>query len=550
MKTIQNIQLETCIAHQVTSIGVALADRIELPRSASGTILNQKYHDDTDRIDAVLWASSWYAFELAFLLIEEGKLDLEAKLSEILPFLKFNDHSESDISVRDVLTQSSMLPNAFRYGFFTSKPDRNFLKYFVKGSQSFRRNPRNAKLNPVDLTLLELILEAVTGESYTHLFESRIVIPHGFSQTFLTNQPHDVNTNLKIGKQHFTFNALAFAGIIASAKELAIFALHFQKTVALFESKYNLQTSVWFNGFSADDSSNYLYVTYQGLHSFILLGSEGKAYVGAAQSKNDLLEMFLDNAYQNGIHSRSYRDRIGSFSVEDRNEGIFAGKGKRLTLDQIEDAKLIKVGSNVYAIYHQTTREGIRFERCELQKVDSIPTITWWHSAESGSILTKIHPGEDLGSLEWLLLPKFIKEAPSTMFCGPVYHVVDSHLALPAIDLPSNWDNDTEELRHEIGGITAGLHEYSPISKIIPDLSHLHMEEGKIVWTRSRRNLDTIRLVSTVVMIAINANGELVFDSRKNKGLPSFDEEIFYGFFGKKDGEVDLNWEEISSDVA
>jgi hypothetical protein len=550
MKSVQNIPLEALRAENATSFSIASADYTEAPRAISISLTQDGVQEENDRLDAVLWASSWYAFDIALQLADQGVLDLDASLGETLPFLGFNDKSQKNLTIRDLLTQSSDLPNKFDYGFATSRPDRNYLKYLVKGSRSYRQSPRLHKLNPVDLSLLELVLEQVTGKIYAQLFHESIILPHGFKQTFLSDEEIEGKSNLRNGKQSLYFNALAYAGVMASAQDFVVYARHFQTVVHDYKTRYLLDTDAWFNGFAANAKVRYLYIQYCDIQRFILLDDNGKTISASAVCKNDLLPVFLDLAQSQGVAALEYRDLPEVNPVEKATIGLFAGKGKTTMLNEVADSQgIIRLNKRAYLVESLTTRQNIRLQRIIMQSVDSIPSVTWWHSKHTDCILNKIHPGENLSRLEWFLRPTFRKEAPNTMLCGPVYHVVDSHLALPAVDLPSDWRDDCEELRHETDKVVQGLHEYLPLSLIPYDANRLVLEEGKIAWTRSHKNLDTIKLIGTIVMIVLDKSGKIRFDSRKHSGLDLYEEEMFYGFFGKKDGEILPVWEVIRQEV-
>lgn len=551
MKSIQNIPLEQLRTENTKSFSAALADVSDAPVTYVITLTKEGMHEDTQRLDAVLWASSWYAFDIALQLADEGILNLESTLSETLPFLSFNDKSQKIIKIRDLLTQSSDLPNKFDYGFATSRPDRNYLKYLVKGSRSFRQSPRNAKLNPVDLSLLELALEQVTGKIYAQLFDERIVKPHNFQHTILCDEIIEGKNNLRVAKQSLYFNALAYAGVLADAQDFIVYARHFQTIVHDYEERYMLNTKAWFNGFSTNGNVRYLHMQVNDIQRFILLDNKGKAFTTSADCKTDLLPVFLDLAQDQGITSLQYRDLPEVYPVEKAMIGLFAGKRKTVMLQEVAASQgIIRLNKRIYLMENSTTAHNIKIQRVAMQGIDSVPSVTWWHSSHSACILNKIHPGENLNRLEWILRPKFRKEAPNTMLSGPIYHVIDSHLALPSIDLPSDWSDDSEELRHESDKVVQGMHEYLPLSMIPYDATRLILEEGKIAWTRSHKNLDTIKLIGTIVMIVLDPEGKIRFDSRKSVGLELFEEEMFYGFFGKKDGEILPVWEvEVIAEV-
>ena len=552
MKSIQHIPLEQLRMENASSFSVALTSDTEAFQAYSVCFTADSVSDDTERMDAVLWASSWYAFDIALQLADEGLLNLEVPLSEILPFLSFNDKSQKIIKIRDLLTQSSDLPNKFDYGFATSRPDRNYLKYLVKGSRSFRQSPRSRKLNPVDLSLLELALEQVSGKLYAELFQERIVKPHGFLHTFLCDKLIEGNSNLNKGKQLLYFNALAYAGVLASAQDFAIYVRHFQRVVKEFEERYLLHTNAWFNGFARNGNVVYLYIQSRNIQRFALWDKSGKSLTASADCQTDLLMLFLDLAQDQGITALDYRDLPDEHPVEKATIGLFAGKRKTRMLSEVASSQqILRLNKRSYLLEDLRSAHNIRLSRIVMQAIDSVPSLTWWHSASNECILSKIHPGENLNQLAWFLRPVFRKEAPNTMLSGSIYHVIDSHLALPAIDLPSNWDDDSEELRHETDKVVQGLHEYLPLNLVSSDATRLVLEEGKIAWTRSTKNLDTIKLIGTIVMIVLDTSGKIRFDSRKNSGLEAFDEEMFYGFFGKKDGEILPVWDiEVKAAVA
>jgi hypothetical protein len=550
MKSIRNIPLDRLRTENITLFSAAFADRDQTPITTSIVLNDTGILEENDRKDAVLWASSWYAFFIAYQLCEEGLLKLDDKLCDVLPFLAFNDKSQKTIAIRDLLTQSSDLPNRFDYGFATSRPDRNYLKYLVKGARSFRQSPRNPKLNPVDLGLLELVLEHVSELSYAQLFDKYVVLTMGFKHTILCDEIVESASNLKQGKNRLYFNGLAFAGVLASAEEFVTFARSFKSIVELFESKYTLDTSAWFNGFSLNGEVRYLYVDTLNIQRFVLLSSQNKVFSVSSNAKGDMLPLCLDLAQDQGISALAYRDLPIEHTIEKAASGLFAGKGKIVMLADIADTQgIIKLNKRSYLIENNVSDNDIKLQRIVMQAIDSIPSITWWHAGNADCLLSKIHPGENLSRLEWFLRPRFRKEAPNSMLTKPVYHVIDSHLALPGVDLPSSWDDDCEELRHEEDKVVQGLHEYLPLSRIVSDASRLVVEEGKIAWTKSSKNLDTIKLIGTIVMIALDNSGKIRFDSRKNTGLPAFDEEMYYGFFGKKDGEVLPVWETKALEV-
>jgi CubicO group peptidase (beta-lactamase class C family) len=119
-------------------------------------------------------------------LVEEGKLSLDATVSELLPY--YRSDIGSKITVHHLLTHTSGLPN------YTTMPDffpdasqkpyevEEFVTSFCSRDLEFKPGSKFRYSNS-GYFVLGAIIEQVTGESYEQELESRILEPLGLHDT-------------------------------------------------------------------------------------------------------------------------------------------------------------------------------------------------------------------------------------------------------------------------------------------------------------------------------------------------------------------------------
>jgi CubicO group peptidase (beta-lactamase class C family) len=119
-------------------------------------------------------------------LWQQGKLSPNDSLKKYFPELPY-----TGITVSDLLSHRSGLPN---YIHFTEKPwkdstslmsNKDLLEYMVKEKPEIQTRPGHFAYNNTNYALLALIIEKVSGKSYSDFLEQSFFIPLGMKNTFV-----------------------------------------------------------------------------------------------------------------------------------------------------------------------------------------------------------------------------------------------------------------------------------------------------------------------------------------------------------------------------
>ncbi|NBE96441.1 beta-lactamase family protein [Nonomuraea sp. KC401] len=129
---------------------------------------------------------------VALQLVEEGKLGLDDKLSEVLPIVAEQDLVEraGEITVRHLVQQTSGIPNGhldiFDFTTYYSPAD------LVKKTRDLPRTGEPGEkyhYSNTNFILLGMIIEEITGNPSTEEFERRIFDPLKMTRTYGTTKP-------------------------------------------------------------------------------------------------------------------------------------------------------------------------------------------------------------------------------------------------------------------------------------------------------------------------------------------------------------------------
>jgi CubicO group peptidase (beta-lactamase class C family) len=159
------------------------------------------------------------------MLAEDGKVSLGEKAIKYLPWLP---SIYRDIPVRQLLTHTSGVKPDLRTANVDNFKLDEFKRRLAGASASFRPNERWEYAN-TGYILLAMVIEAVSGKSYSEFLSRRIFKPLGMNHT-LYNEPVDNLNNRALGYewQNNVFNQSPyFAGgygagaLISSVSDLA-----------------------------------------------------------------------------------------------------------------------------------------------------------------------------------------------------------------------------------------------------------------------------------------------------------------------------------------
>jgi len=180
--------------------------------------------------------SKMFGAAAAMQLADEGKLDLDAPVTEYLPGFRMADSRYKDITVRMLLSHTSGLMGTTAEDFMLfddrdSAPHDDLLKKL--STQKLKADPGEFSAYCNDgFSLLELVIEEVSGESFSDYIEKHICTPLGMKNTgtalgnaFRTDGQVGVYTNAWLDEDYCM--ASASGGIISGAADLSRFGKAF-----------------------------------------------------------------------------------------------------------------------------------------------------------------------------------------------------------------------------------------------------------------------------------------------------------------------------------
>ena len=167
-------------------------------------------------------------------LVQTGKVDLDAPVTQYLPDFKMADSRCADITVRMLLNHSSGimgtgLANAVLFGASDASAADSLLEDL--SGQRLIADPGAYSVYCNDgFTLAELVVEAVSGMDFTDYVRRSILDPAGLENTFAPGETFDVSRLAKTysgtGTEALpqdTLTAVGAGGLYATASDLAAF---------------------------------------------------------------------------------------------------------------------------------------------------------------------------------------------------------------------------------------------------------------------------------------------------------------------------------------
>lgn len=213
--------------------------------------------ESADTLSAIGSVSKTFVTVAALQIAEEGKIDIDQPVTDYLPEFRMADERYKDITVRMLMNHTSGMMgftfgNAIVYGDVHTEDHDLFLQ---------RLRTQRLKANPGELasycndgfTLLELIVERVSGMSFTDYVETHICEPLGLEQTGTPEKnfgdPHTARVLLD-GRTAFAADyaaALGSGGIYSTAPELCRYGTAFftgDETLLSDQTKAEMNKSI------------------------------------------------------------------------------------------------------------------------------------------------------------------------------------------------------------------------------------------------------------------------------------------------------------------
>ena len=167
-------------------------------------------------------------------MVEDGRVSLDAPVTRYLPDFKMADERYKDITVRMLLNHSSGilgtgLSGAMLFGEASTEAHDTLLEKL--STQRLAADPGAFSVYCNDgFTLAELVVEAVTGQSFMDYVDEQILAPLDLDRTFAPGGDFDTGDLAPIYRgtdpralPQDALNAIGAGGIYASASDLASF---------------------------------------------------------------------------------------------------------------------------------------------------------------------------------------------------------------------------------------------------------------------------------------------------------------------------------------
>ena len=212
-----------------------------------------------DYIYCVGSVSKVYATAAVMKLADEGKVDIDAPVTEYVPDFTLDDERYRDITVRMLMDHTSGIMGTTQLGAFCYEHgtlhDDMFLKILSK--QRLKADPgKYAAYCNDGFDLLALIVENVTGMDYTDYVRAELAGPTGGASTGSAVDFETLGTpapSFTPGNLHTDFGvteALGAGGIYSTAADVADFGAAFFEgsTVLLSEKAKQEMASLWNKG--------------------------------------------------------------------------------------------------------------------------------------------------------------------------------------------------------------------------------------------------------------------------------------------------------------
>ncbi|MBO5154020.1 MAG: beta-lactamase family protein [Eubacterium sp.] len=225
-----------------TSVQYAVMQKGELVLSdAYGTDdTSKKTKVTTDSIYGVASISKMFATAAVMKLVEEGKVDLDQPVVKYIPEFTMKDARYKDITVRMLLNHSSgLMGGDLANALLFDDADTYYHDHFLEklANETLKADPGAYSVYCNDGFLLaELVVERVSGKSFTDHLQDTVFIPLGLTHTRTPQQLGDADAvagaYLKKGDKKLPteyFNTIGTGGLYSCAEDLCRFGMTFTK---------------------------------------------------------------------------------------------------------------------------------------------------------------------------------------------------------------------------------------------------------------------------------------------------------------------------------
>ncbi len=221
--------------------------------------------DSGDYILNIGSVSKMYVTAAVMQLSDQGKVDLDAPVTDYIPDFRLADERYKDITVRMLMNHTSGLMGT-QYGgiFLLGEKSEEYHDTFLKNieGEHLKADPGTFNCYCNDgFTLLEIIVERVSGKTFTEYVEENIVRPLSVSNTGSVwdmdmdrQAPIYINGNIKLEPE--CVSAIGAGGVVSNAEDVAVFgSAFFTGNDVLFSEEAKKEMAV--NNKTGDSTENF-----------------------------------------------------------------------------------------------------------------------------------------------------------------------------------------------------------------------------------------------------------------------------------------------------
>ncbi len=166
------------------------------------------------------------------MLQEDGLLSLDDRVSDLLPSFTMEDERYKDITVRMLLSHTAGLPGTTMLNGFTSRPSAEYLLQAMQALAESQLKHDPGAFSPYcndGFTVAQVLLEHLSGVSFSHFLEQRIFQPLGMADSsvgFYTqeeNMAYGYSDRIQPLPKEYV-NIVASGGITSTAEDLCRFS--------------------------------------------------------------------------------------------------------------------------------------------------------------------------------------------------------------------------------------------------------------------------------------------------------------------------------------
>jgi CubicO group peptidase (beta-lactamase class C family) len=238
----------------VTSLGVALvtADRMVWATNYGFADLDTRQPPSATTLFGIGSTSKMFAAAAVMQLAERGLVELDAPLAGYVPSFRMSDPRYTNITVRMLLNHASGLPGSNYRNTFTFQPIPGYADNVLAAlaEERLKAAPGYMEVYCNDgFTLVEILVQAVTGQSYAEYVQAAIFDPLGMTHSAYTETPFPDGAYAKfylsgIAQPEEFVGAKATGGLYTTPTDLAAFARMFLNRGALGSTQVLAAASV------------------------------------------------------------------------------------------------------------------------------------------------------------------------------------------------------------------------------------------------------------------------------------------------------------------